>query len=50
MDTKNILDVTMLVIYTTRNGRQIEKMVPSSKLHGEIRKIAARGGRSIKVL
>jgi hypothetical protein len=58
METTNILrtftapavDITMLVIYTSRNGRQYEKMVPASKLHGEVRKISDRGGRSIKVL
>jgi len=48
--TAPAVDVTMLVIYTSRNGRQIEKMVPSSKLHVEVRKISDRGGRSIKVL
>jgi hypothetical protein len=58
METTNILrtftapavDITMLVIYTARNGRQYEKEVPASKLHGEVAKIASRGGWSIKVL
>lgn len=49
MDTKP-LDVTMLIIYNTRNGRQREKEVPASKVQGEVEAIWKRGGRSIKVL
>ena len=50
MDNAKPLDVTMLIVYTARNGRQIEKMVPSSRLMAEVRKIGDRGGSSIKVL
>lgn len=44
------VDVTMIIIYTTRNGLRREKETSKSKLHGEIAKIQARGGWSIKVL
>jgi hypothetical protein len=46
---KNI-DPTMLLIYTTKSGQQRDKMVPQSKLHAEVSKLAARGCWSIKVL
>lgn len=49
MDNQPI-DPMMLIIYTTRTGRQREKETTVSKLHAEVAKIQARGGWSIKVL
>jgi len=48
--TSPSIDVGMLVIYTSRTGRQVEKLVVASKLQAEIRKISNRGGTLIKVL
>lgn len=50
MDTNTSLDITMLIIYTTRTGRQLQKEVPASKVQSEVQAIWKRGGRSIKVL
>lgn len=44
------IDPMMLIIYTTRTGRQREKETTMSKLHTDVAKIRARGGWSIKVL
>lgn len=49
MDTAPV-DIMMIIIYTTRCGHTREVETVMSRLHGEIRKLRARGATSINVL
>jgi hypothetical protein len=44
------METTYLVIYLTPKGRQVERLVTSSKLSTVVQKLQASGAKSIKVL